>query len=124
MISKCIALLLAAPMLANCCGFGNGCAPQAGTPIAWDGLGAAPAEDAKPLELQPSQHGRTKREISLGPHDTAAAERGSKLQPKDSWDRQQAADQEEETRLKRKLLICSTCLGESARAEPAGSAAR
>jgi hypothetical protein len=116
MISKCIAFLVAALMLANCCALGNGCVPSAGSPVAWDGLGSAPTDDAKPLELRPKQHARAKREIILGPLEAAAAELNSKGQPKDSWEQQQAADQADEARLKRKLMICRTCLaGESAR---------
>ena len=45
MISKSIAFLVAALMLANCCALGNGCVPAAGSPVAWDGLGAAPTDD-------------------------------------------------------------------------------
>jgi hypothetical protein len=115
MISKCIAFLVAAPMLANCCAFGSGCAPAAGSPVAWDGLGSAPTEDTQPLELRPKQHPRAKREIIVGPLDAAAGEPNSKARPEDSWEQQQAADQADEVRLKRKLKICSTCLaGESA----------
>ncbi len=114
--SICIALLVAALMLANCCALGNGCAPAAGSPVAWDGLGSAPTDDTQPLELRPKQHARAKREIILGPLEAAAAEPNSKGQPKDSWEQQQAADQADEARLKRKLMICRTCLaGESAR---------
>src|SRR6266404_2252681 len=62
MISKCIAFLVAALMLANCCALGNGCVPAAGSPVAWDGLGSAPRDDTQPLELRPKQHARAKRE--------------------------------------------------------------
>jgi hypothetical protein len=125
MISKCIAFLVAALMLANCCALGNGCAPAAGSPVAWDGFGSAPMDDTQPLELRPKQHARAKREIILGPLDAAATEPNSKLQPKDSWEQQQAADQADEARLKRKLVICRTCLtGESVRDDAAGSVSR
>jgi hypothetical protein len=125
MISKCIAFLVAALMLANCCALGNGCVPAAGNPVAWDGLGAAPTDDTQPLELRPKQHARAKREIILGPLEAAAAELNSKGQPKDSWEQQQAADQADEARLKRKLMICRTCLtGESARDEALSSVSR
>jgi hypothetical protein len=116
MISKCIAFLVAALMLANCCASGNGCAPAGGNPVAWDGLGPAPTDVTQPLELRPKQHARAKREIILGPLDAAPAEPTSKVQPKDSFQQQQAADQDDEVRLKRKLMICRNCLpGESAR---------
>jgi hypothetical protein len=82
--------------------------------VAWDGLGAAPTEDTQPVELRPKQHARAKREIIVGPLDAAAGGSNGRAQPRDSWEQQQAADQADEMRLKRKLKICSTCLaGES-----------
>jgi hypothetical protein len=118
MISKCIAFLAAALLLANCCALGTGCAPTAETPIAWDGLGSAPTEDEQPVELRPKKHARTNREIVIGPLQAAATEPNRKLQPKDDWEQQQAADLAEEARLKRKLIICRNCVGaESARDE-------
>ena len=92
MISKCIAFLVAALMLANCCAVGNGCAPESGAPIAWDGLGPAPTDDTQPLEPRPKKPTRAKREIIVGPLDAAAAEPISKALPKDGWEQQQAAD--------------------------------
>jgi hypothetical protein len=125
MISKCIAFLVAALMLANCCAVGNGCAPETGTPIAWDGLGPAPTDDTQPLEPRPKKPTRAKREIIVGPLDAAAAEPISKALPKDSWEQQQAADQADEVTLKRKLVICRTCLiGESARDDATSSVSR
>jgi hypothetical protein len=116
MISKCIAFLVAGLMLAGCCALGNGCAPESGAPIAWDGLGSAPTSDSQPVELQPKKQARTKREIILGPLDAAATEQNRKVQPKDQWEQQQAADQDDEIRLRRKLIICSACsVGGSAR---------
>jgi hypothetical protein len=116
MISKCIAFLVAALMLADCCALGNGCAPESGAPIAWDGLGSAPTSDTQPVESQPKKHARAKREIIVGPLDATPTEPIKKVQPKDQWEQQQAADQGDEMRLKRKLMICSTCLaGDSAR---------
>ena len=44
-----------------------------------------------------------------GPLDAAAAEPTSKVQSKDQLDKAQVADQDEETRLKRTLKICSNC---------------
>ena len=88
-------------------------------------LGAAPTDDTQPLELRPKQHARAKREIILGPLDAARGEPNSKVQPKDSWEQQQAADQADEARLKRKLVICRTCLiGESARDDATSSVSR
>jgi hypothetical protein len=126
MISQCIAFLAAALMLAGCCASGNGCAPASGAPAAWDGLGAAPTTDSQPVELQPNRPlqpnkpARTKREIILGPLETAATEGNRKVQPKDQWEQEQTADLADEARLKRKLIICSACsAGESARDDAA-----
>jgi hypothetical protein len=121
-VSQCIALLVTALMLAGCCASGNGCAPASGAPVAWDGLGSAPTSDSQPVELRPDKPARTKREIILGPLETAATEANRKIQPKDQWEQEQTADQAEEVRLKRKLIICSACsAGESARDDAAGS---
>jgi hypothetical protein len=116
MISKCIAFLSVALLLANCCALGNGCAPAAGAPIAWDGLGTPPTDDPQSTEPQPKKPVRAKREIIVGPLGAAVAGQNSKTQPKDNWEQQQAADQDDEAKLKRKLMICRTCgAGESAR---------
>lgn len=125
MISKCIAFLVAALMLANCCALGSGCAPESRAPIAWDGLGSAPTLDTQPVEPRPKKHARAKREIIVGPLDAAASVQDSNVQPKDEWEQQQAADQEEEVKLKRKLMICRNCLApESARNDTVGSLSR
>ena len=122
MISKCIAFLVAALMLADCCALGNGCAPESGAPIAWDGLGSAPTSDTQPVEPQPKAHARAKREIIVGPLDAAATEQNNKVQPKNQWEQEQAADRDDEMRLKRKLMICRNCLaGESARDDATSS---
>jgi hypothetical protein len=119
MILKCIALLAAALMLTNCCASGNGCAPVAGSPVAWDGLGIAPTEDTQPLDLKPA---RAKRDIVAGPLEAASGGRKNKVQPTDQWEQQQAADQDEEARLKRKLVICRNCTaGETARDDTASA---
>src|SRR5271165_5869591 len=115
MISKCIAFLAVALLLANCCALGNGCAPPAGAPIAWDGLGTAPTDDLQSTGPQPRKPARAKREIIVGPLDAPAAGQGSRTQPRDNWEDQQAADQDDEAKLKRKLMICQNCrTGESA----------
>jgi hypothetical protein len=127
MILKCIALLAAALMLAGCCVSGIGCSPMAGSsvagsPVAWDGLGTVPTEteDAQPPE--PRKPARTKREIIVGPLDAAPAGRNNKVQPADQWAQQQAADKDEEARLKRQLVICRGCAaGETARDDTASA---
>jgi hypothetical protein len=120
MIYKPVVFLIAALSLANCCALGTGCVPVAGNAAAWDGLDDAAVEDAQPVELRPKQHARKKRES-----ETALAEPNSKFQSKDSWGQQQAADQIEAARLKRKLTICQSCLPkESPRDDTAGSERR
>jgi hypothetical protein len=70
-------------------------------------------------------HARAKREIIVGPLEAAATVQNNKVQLKDRWEQQQAADQDDEVRLKRKLMICRSCLaGESARDDTAGSLSR
>ena len=99
MISKCIALLFAAIALAGCCMSGNGCyAPIAGAPVAWDGLGAAPTEDAD--EYKPK---RTSR------RNAAAARPDRATDPDDQWSQEQAADREADAKLRKQLKICSSC---------------
>jgi hypothetical protein len=120
MILKCIAFLAAALMLTNSCALGNGCAPVAGSPVAWDGLGIAPTGVTQPAE--PRKPARAKHEIIVGPLDAAPGGRNNKVQPTDQWEQQQAADQDDEARLKRKLVICRSCgAGETARDDEAGA---
>ena len=113
MISKCIAFLVAALMLTNCCALGNGCGPESGTPAAWDGLGAAPTDDSQSVEPQPRKLVRARPAIIVGPLGAVATEQTEqtdKVQSKDQWRQEQAAVQDDEMKLKRKLVICPTCL--------------
>jgi hypothetical protein len=71
--------------------------------MAWDGLGPAPTDEAPPPEPQPKPHARAKRDVS------ALDAGSSKAQPKDQWEQEQATDQADEARLKRKLVICRAC---------------
>jgi hypothetical protein len=120
MIYKPVVFLIAAFSLANCCALGTGCVPAAGTAAAWDGLDAAPIEDARPVDLQPTQHARKKRMS-----ETALAEPSGKSRRGDSWGEQQTADQIEEAKLKRKLTICQSCLPrETPRDDSAGAVRR
>jgi hypothetical protein len=110
MIAKCILFLSAALMLANCCALGSACAPTSAVPTAWDGLGSAPADNAQPVELAPPRkQARAKREILLGPLDAVATDQTSRSRPRDTWEKEQAADQDDEARIKRTLKICSAC---------------
>jgi hypothetical protein len=110
MISKSILFLFATLMLANCCAVGTNCAPASGAPVAWDGLGSAPTDNAQPVELAPppKKQARAKREIILGPLNATTAEQ-TKVQSNDEWEQGQAADRDDEASLRRKLRICSTC---------------
>jgi hypothetical protein len=62
-------------------------------------------DEAPPPEPQPRQHARARRDVSAL---DAAGER-SKAQPNDRWEQEQATDQADEARLKRKLMICRDC---------------
>ena len=124
MISRCI-LLAAALLLANCCGVGIGCAPPPGASLAWGGPGAGPADDSEVVEPHRRKQPRVPRQITPVPRD--ASEGGPNATPRvtDSWEQQQAADQADEARLKRKLTICRACVtNESARDEATGSVTR
>ena len=122
MISKCILFLAAALPLGGCCAVAVGCAPPPGASIAWGGPGAGPAADSGLFEPQPAK--RARRQIAPAPLDTLTGP-NAKTQPKDSWEQQQAADQADEARLKRKLTICRACVaGEPARDEATGSVTR
>lgn len=110
MISKSILFFCAALMLANCCALGTDCAPASGAPVAWDGLGSAPTDNAQPVEPPPSprKQARANREIIIGPLNGATAEQ-TRVESKDQWQRDQAADRDDEASLKRKLKICTAC---------------
>jgi len=78
--------------------------------VAWDGLGSAPTDNAESVEPPPAakKQARANREIIIGPLNAATAER-TKVQSKDQWEQDQAADRDDEASLKRKLRICSSC---------------
>lgn len=122
MISKCLAFLVVALVLANCCASGSGCGAPPGGPVAWDGLGAAPAEDTQPIEPRSNKmRSSSKGDIIAGPIGNAVGQQDGRPPPRDSfkdrfndklndtWEQQQAADQDDERRLKRKLMICRDC---------------
>jgi hypothetical protein len=118
MITKCIAFLAATLMLTNCCASGSGCAPT--RTVAWDRLATAPRDNTQPPE--PKKPARAKLEIIVGPVDAAPGDQNNKVQPTDQWEKQQAADQDDEAGLKRKLVICRSCgAGETARDDEAGA---
>jgi hypothetical protein len=110
MISKSILFLGVALMLANCCSLGTDCAPASGAPVASDGLDSVPTDNAQPVAPSPPprKQARANREIAAGPLDATTAGQ-SKVQSKDRWEQDQAADRDDEASLKRKLKICSNC---------------
>lgn len=114
MISKCIALLVSALMLASCCSLGGGCGPVGGSPVALDdGLGAAPPEEAQtqpPEPQQPKQNARPKRKNMVGSLDAGATTQDRHAQLTEQYELEQAAGEADDARLKRKLIICSDCI--------------
>jgi hypothetical protein len=124
-MSKYIALILASTALAGCCVSGNGCyLPPAGAPIAWDGLGSAPTETAEFSEDQPRKATRPKKEIIIGPIGGVAAEPKRKLEGREAYLQQEAADRADEARLTKKLTICTNCMPARTNAEAGGGPAR
>ncbi len=114
MISKCIFFLFAALMLASCCTLGTDCMPTSGAPVsgapaAWDGLGSDPTDSPQRTEQPPRKQARAKQEIILGPLDGDAPEQTGKVQSKEQLERDQAANKDDEAKLKRKMIICSSC---------------
>jgi len=99
--------LVGAVALGGCCISGNGCyAPVVGAPtapIAWDGLGSPPTETADVPESRPKKTTRPKKEIIVGPIGDVAAGGNRKSQADEAWAEQEAADQADETKLKRQL---------------------
>jgi hypothetical protein len=109
MISKCILFLAAGLLLANCSAIGSARGPVAATGSlpAWDGLGSTPDDDdTQAVEPAPRKTARAKKQVSAAQKD---------IRPGDTWQEQQAADLEDEKRLRRKLMICTNCAVESAR---------
>jgi hypothetical protein len=78
-------------------------------PIAWDGLGSPPTETADVPENRPKKNTRPKKEIIVGPIGDVSAGANRKSQADEAWAEQEAADQADETKLKRQLKICSNC---------------
>src|ERR1700681_110325 len=96
MISRCIVFLVGAVALAGCCVSGDGCyAPVLGAPT-------APIAGGR-------NNPRPKKEIIVGPIGDVPAGANRKSQADEAWAEQEAADQADETKLKRQLKICSNC---------------
>jgi hypothetical protein len=78
-----------------------------------DGLGAAPPEEEAPPpdEVQPRQDVRVKRKkMTASPDDATAAGKYRDARGKDQFEMEQAADEADDQRLKRKLMICTDCM--------------
>jgi hypothetical protein len=105
MISRCLALFMMASLLAGCCASGVGCnAPATGGPVAWDGLGVPPSENAAAdSELRGSNPGKRKK---VGQIDTQA---DSNPQGGDKYQQEQAADEAADAKLNEQLKICRKC---------------
>jgi hypothetical protein len=125
-MSKYIALILASTALAGCCVSGNGCyLPPVGAPIAWDGLGSPPTEIAEAAEDRPARKAaHPKKEIIVGPIGGVAAEPKPKLEGREAYLQQEAADRADEARLTKKLTICSNCMPAPTKADANGGPIR
>jgi hypothetical protein len=108
MISKCVACLFAAVALAGCCMSGNGCyTPLPGAPVAWDGLGSPPSEEAMVSERKPKRQPRTEA-VARPDHDGTATS-DAKPFSKERLAQQEAADRVADGALAKKLVICRGC---------------
>jgi hypothetical protein len=114
-MSRYIALFLVAAALGGCCLSPNGCyAPIAATPTAWDGLGSPPTDATEPAVVQaedrPKKPSSPKKQVVAAPLGESATEPKRKVEGKDVYLQQEAADRAAEERLTRKLMICSNCM--------------
>src|SRR3954447_18380351 len=102
MIFRCI-VLLSLVALAGCCASGMGCAGSAPVSgVAWDGLGPAPEENALSNDIAPARpRSASKRSRQQAAHSDGDGGSG------DQWDKQQAADQAADAKLRHQLRICS-----------------
>jgi hypothetical protein len=109
MIVRHALLLAAALTLGSCCLSGNCYAPITGTAgmaaDAPDGLGSVPGDEQQAdAPAKPRKTAQRRRDFDpVGDTSAAARYRG------DTYEQQQASDQAEEARLKRKLIICQNC---------------
>src|ERR1700754_458531 len=86
--------------LAGCFASGSGCyGPTPGAPIAWDGLGSAPSQNAG--EYKPRRSSPRNNEIVIGPLNEAKAAPEPKSPPGDRWAQEQAAALEADKKLTR-----------------------
>jgi hypothetical protein len=91
--------LLLCFILSGCCISGVGCnVSPAGGPVAWDGLGALPAEDAG-----------TAPAVSDPPKRPIAKDARKKAQTADKFEQEQAAERSADAKLTDQLKICRNC---------------
>jgi hypothetical protein len=110
MVSKWIALFVAMAALAGCCASGTGCyTPVPGIPIASDGLTAGASGDGSEDRPKLTSSHKPRHEIIVGPLNDSSAESDSKVQTKDRWTQEQAADRDADAKLTKQLLICRNC---------------
>jgi hypothetical protein len=123
LMTKYIALLVAATALAGCCLSSNGCyVPLAREPSIGNGLGAASIDEAEPSKDTPRPKERPKKKVII---ESGRELAGAKLKPegKDIYLQQETADRAAEEKLTKKLMICSDCLPRQTNKD-AGSSAR
>jgi hypothetical protein len=89
-----------------------------------DGLGEAPPDEAQASDPQPKHDVRPKRKNMAGSLDGGATRQNRGAQAKDQYELQQAADEAEDSRLRRKLVICSDCMPSKSARDDAMSSSR
>jgi hypothetical protein len=95
--------LLLCFVLSGCCTPGGGCnVSAAGGPVAWDGLGARPAEDARtaPAASDPAKPDKVRQ---------IATEARKKVQAVDKFEQQQSDERSADAKLSDQLRICRNC---------------
>lgn len=102
MRSFCAAVFFAA-LLGGCCLSETGCnAPIAAAKTDWDGLDQPAVEEAPSPVPRQRISTRIKGQVEQSkPHDN--------LSEGDSWQEEEARQQSDDLRLKRKLIICQGC---------------
>jgi len=102
------ALGVVALALGGCCTSGLCTAPSpVGVPIAWDGAGARPSEQPRPVK----RPRRSRHEIVLGPLNAVEpAPVTARSNPVDAYAQQQSEAEAAEQELKQHLVICRDCL--------------
>jgi hypothetical protein len=120
MTSKWIAFLFTAMALGGCCASGTGCyAPEAGTPVAWDGLGPASDAESSPDEgprvivadraAVTGEQPRKPAKKMVKPAGDPSASSGAKPHSDQWWAQKEAEDRAAEKTLAQKLIICRGC---------------